>query len=264
MNLKENPHQLFVIGGGASLKQGISKGLWQKLVGKYTIGCNYSYKYFDSTILTYVDGTEQKDFYNQERENLKNLPLIIGHTVPKPLPNTITISGNNPHYSRDLKGGCYKYSLCGLYALSLGIWLLDEGEIFLLGMDFGELRKKDYEKFATSPKELHDLSFKDKNGKFLTHFYQEEFNHRGIGEVTHFNCKGRVEENYSPYKNEKKCKIYNVSLVSKIPEDIFEKISYDRFFELLDKEIYNQEDLRKEIKEKIIKELDPHIITYQK
>ena len=50
--------------------------------------------------------------------------------------------------------------------------------------------------------------------------------------------------------NEQKIKIYNVSPLSKIP--VFEKINYTTFFNMLDKNIYNQEELREIIKQKII------------
>jgi hypothetical protein len=49
--------------------------------------------------------------------------------------------------------------------------------------------------------------------------------------------------------NKKDIKIYNVSLNSNI--NCFEKISYEKMFELLSEEIINQEDLRKEIKKKL-------------
>ena len=38
--------QIIIVGGGTSIKEGISKGLWSKLDNKYTFGLNYSYKYF--------------------------------------------------------------------------------------------------------------------------------------------------------------------------------------------------------------------------
>lgn len=254
------PKQLVIIGGGASIKKGISKGLWEKLKGKFTIGCNYSYRWFISTLQTYVDGDEQKDFYYKERENLAHLPLIIGNKLKIPLlPNTIGISGATA-YHRDLKNGIYKISLCGIYALSLAIWLLDEGEIFMLGMDYGEFRKKEYEKLATSPQELSDLTIKDSKGRALTHFYQGELEHRGIGKVSHFNTKGRVDNDYVPFAEETKVKIYNVSLVSKIKT--FEKISYDKFFELLNNERIDQTELRQQIRKRIITELDEHILRY--
>ncbi len=254
------PNQLVLIGGGTSVKEGISKGLWNKLNNRFTIGCNYSFNWFISTFQTYVDGNEQKDFYYKERNNMKDLPLIIGNKLKIPLlPNTIGISGATT-YHRDLLHGVYKVSLSGIYALSLAIWLLDIGEIFILGMDYGELRKKDFEKFATSPQELGELTVKDEKGRAMTHWYQGKLEHRGIGQVSHFNSKGRVDKDYSIYEKEEKIKIYNVSLVSKIKQ--FEKISYDEFFKKLDNNKYDQTELRQWIRKKCIMELDEHILTY--
>jgi len=226
------PNQLIILGGGYSLKEGIDKGLWELLKGKYTIGLNYSYNFFDSTILCYVDGNGQ--FYDEEmkKENFRNLPLIIGKKPGdiKILSNTIILKTNDAKYFRDVKLGCYKSNLVGIFALSLAIYLLDEGEIYLLGYDYGG-------------------SGKGGKGRILTHFYQGQIKHRGIGKINYFNTKGRAKRDFGVYKDESKVKIYNVSLNSKI--DIFPKISYDKFFKQLDKKQYNQEKLREIIKKKL-------------
>ncbi len=242
------PKQLIIIGGGLSIKEGLSKGLWDKLKGHFVIGTNYSFNYFSkSTIQCYVD----RDFYKKEYQNMKRLQLIIGQKATdkkvKKLLNTYFIEGITK-YNRQLKKGIYKASLVGLYALSLGIYLLDEGEIFLLGYDFGEART-DYKKSAKSPQELNKLIIRDKHNRPLTHFYQREIKHRGIGKINYYNCKDRANRDFKVYINEKKCKIYNVSLMSKIPT--FPKISYDEFFKMLDNKTYNQEDLKIDILKKL-------------
>lgn len=221
------PNQLIIIGGGSSLREGISKSLWDKLKGRFTIGLNYSYKYYESTFQCYVD----RQFYIEQKEELVKLPLIIGnrHQIPGGvLSNTTTFSSVN-EYRRDVRSGCYRANLVGIYALSLGIYLLDKGEIFLLGYDFKAVGED------------------EKTKKPLTHFYQKELQHRGIGKVSYYNSRSG-EEDFAPFKEEKKIKIWNVSLVSKIPIEIFEKISYDGFFDKLNKERFNQDKLRKEIK----------------
>ena len=116
------PKQCIIIGAGASLKEGIDEGLWDKLKGKFTIGLNYSYNFFDSSILCYVDNP----FYKEEskKEKFQDLPLIIGKEYPqlKMLPNTITLKTNDNKYYRDVKLGCYKSNLCGIFAyLSEGV-----------------------------------------------------------------------------------------------------------------------------------------------
>lgn len=221
--------QLIIIGSGSSLKEGISKGLWDKLKGKLTVGLNYTYNFFDSTVLCYVD----EDFYKKQREQLKSLSLIIGkeHQRLNLLPNTITLKTNDVKYYRDIKLGCYKSNLAGLFALSLGIYLLDEGEIFLLGFDYG-----------TVDNQL------DSKGRRITHFY-DNIEHRGIGKCNYYDTIGRGDKDFGVYSNETKCKIYNVSLESKIT--IFPKLSWETFFEKLDNNQYNQEELREYIKGKL-------------
>ena len=51
----KRPTQLVILGGGASMKEGISKGLWNKLKDRFTLGINYSFNWFKSTLQTYVD-----------------------------------------------------------------------------------------------------------------------------------------------------------------------------------------------------------------
>ena len=226
------PNQLIIIGGGHSLKEGIDKGLWNRLKGKFTIGLNYSYNFSNSTILCYVDGSGQ--FYDEERkkEKFQKLPLIIGKKPGdiKILPNTTILKMNDVKYFRDIRLGCYKSNLVGLFALSLGIYLLDEGEIYLLGYDYGAIGKA-------------------KDGRALTHFYQNQIKHRGIGKVNYFDTIGRADKDFGVYQNESKVHIYNVSLESKITT--FPKLSYAGFFEKLDNKQYNQEELRHSIKEKL-------------
>ena len=215
--------QIIIIGGGSSIKEEIDKGLWNRLKGKWTIGLNYSYNFFNSTMLCYADS----NFYNEEskKEKFQNLPLIIGkeHSQLKILPNTMTLKTNDVKYFRDVKLGCYKSNLCGIFALSLAIYLLDEGEIYLLGYDYGATKRT-------------------KDGRALTHFYQGKINHRGIGNVNYFDTIGRADKDFGVYQNESKVHIYNVSLESKIT--IFPKLSYAGFFDKLDNQQYNQKVLK--------------------
>lgn len=230
-----NTKQLIIIGGGTSINEGIKKGLWKNLETKFTFGLNYSYRYYqNSTCQLYVDD----NFYKEEiQKELKNHPLIIGKhhaSIAKIVnPNTIMLPPIAKYY-RNIANGIYKSSLCGLFALTLGIYLLDEGEIFLLGYDYSGQGK-------------------DEKNRTITHFYQEDktIRHRGIGKINYYTTKGRAEKDFEPYKNEKKVKIYNVSMISKIPT--FPKITYDDFFKLLDTTSHNQDQLRDCIKEKLRK-----------
>lgn len=225
-----NPKQLVLIGGGSSIKEGISQRLWSKIRNNFVIGLNYSFNHFISTLQTFVD----KDFYEHQYEQLKKLPLIIGkeNKYSKPLlGNTITLKASSNYNGRNIKNGIYKSYLVGLFSLSLGIFLLDEGTIFIIGFDGGKISTE-----------------KDQNNKFLTHYYQGEIKHRGIGELAHYNNK-RLDKDFGVYQKETKIKIYNVSLKSNI--SVFPKISYEDFFKKLDNRKYNQDKLREEIKNKI-------------
>ena len=129
--------QLIIIGGGASIKEGIRKELWNKLNNKLTLGLNYSYKYFVATAQIYTD----RQFYVDENKNknFQNLPLIIGDCYPymKNISKDTYMIPSTGEYDKSLKTGCYKSSLCGLYALSLAIFLQPK-EIYLLGYDYGD------------------------------------------------------------------------------------------------------------------------------
>ena len=219
------PKQLIIIGGGASINEGIKKELWKKLEGKFVCGINFSYIYFsDATIQFYLD----KQVRDKNEKDFDTLPLIITkNQAIKTYLNELQLSTHN-QYDRHLKDGVYKGSLTGIYALTVAIHLLDEGEIFLLGYDFGSDGKD------------------DKTNKEITHFYQGEINHRGVGKINYYKGKERANRDFGVYNNEKKIKIYNVSLDSKI--NTFEKISYDEFFKKIDGEIYNKNELRGWIK----------------
>jgi len=224
-----NPSQLIILGGGSSLKEGLDLGLWDKIKGHFVVGTNYSYKFFDSTVQVFVDSS----FYNKQKIELERLPLIIGQcrNIKIKLPNTIKIPSNSV-YSRDLKGGIHSAKLSGIYALSLAIYLLNVGEIYLLGYDLGSVSKK----------------LDNKNRK-ITHWYQGQTEHRGVGKVSYYDVRDRGEKDFGCFKNEKDVKIFNVSLNSKI--NVFPKISYEQFFKQLDTETFNQDELRLLIKTKL-------------
>ncbi len=248
--MKQKPSQLIILGGGSSVREGITKGLWNKLKGRFVIGCNYSHKYFQATFQSFVD----KRFYDAERKYMESLPLIIGkkHSfLHKKMPNTILLPATTKYY-RDIKNGIYTASLTGLYSLTLGIYLLDEGELFLLGFDFGEAKKDKHDKNAISPYDLQKSRLRDKKGRLLTHFYQDDIQHPGVARVHYYNTKDRAKRAFAPYEEEKKVKIYNVSINSKI--SAFPKINYNEFYKKLDNHQYDQDELRKWIRNILKKE----------
>jgi hypothetical protein len=223
------PSQIVIVGGGSSISEGINLGLWEKLKEKFTFGINYSYKYFNATAQLYCDNS----FYNNESPKMTNIPLIIGTTyqVKQRINNSIHLTATNK-YSRDLSNGVYSPRLTGMFALTLAIYLLNVGEIFLLGYDNGNITEE-----------------KDDKGRAITHFYQKELIHGGSGKIYYYNRKSAEETDYGVYKQEKNVKIFNVSLNSKL--NIFPKISYEEFFKQLNNETYDQNLLRQEILSKL-------------
>ena len=206
------PKQLIIIGGGYSVSKCILKELKNAFLGRFTCGINYSYRYFDTTFLCCMNYT---DFYDVNRKELSKLPLVVSCNRPHPSnwgKNTILVDKN--------------YMLSGILAIDVGMQLLEEGEIYLLGFDYSKQKNK-------------------------THFYQGQIEHRGIGIDEYYN-RGFEDRDFRPFCNNKKIKIYNVSMKSKIK--CFSKLTYKKFFKKLDDNKYNQEELVKEIKRKVREE----------
>ena len=232
-------------GGGYSIKEGLSLGLAEMVKGKFVIGLNWAFiDHPDFTFYSYVDNASF--FAKAGKETLKKLPLIVCKDFAiNHLPNTIPMPSST-YYYRDLYPnkpypqykGVYCAKLVGLFALTLAIYLIQEGTIYLLGYDGGSVLNEQ----------------KDQKNRILTHYYQEEGNikHNGIGRVNWYKQKDRLTREFAPYQNEERVKIYNVSPNSNI--DTFEKIGYEEFIKR-GKAISesNQEMLREEIKEKLLK-----------
>jgi len=239
------PKECIIWGGGYSIKEGISLGLQDHLKGKFVINCNYSFLHFPGTLLTFLDrdfyvpiqakekGNKHPDIY----EKLKKIPLIIGIDYNNGvqefiLPNTILLKKSVPYNKNPIEKGFYYRSLTGVFSLFLASFLIDfKGVIYLLGFDE---TKKTKEIFLNKRKPH-------------THYYEEETNHSGIGDVRVYH---KSRDRFLPFTKEKDLHIYNVSPDSNI--NCFEKIDYTTFFSKLDNVVYEQENLRKEIKKKLV------------
>ena len=266
------PKQCIILGGGVSIREGIDKGLWSKLENKFTIGLNFSYNFFNSTFTCFVD---PMTFYRKNKHELKNLGLLAGRYTPEIkkeiLPNTIFLKPC-PNYTRDLNKGVYNCYLCGLWALSLAIYTLDAGEIYLLGFDNGSLpvdKKentmalktskglKEIEVEKVSPQLLKQIKNtviikkeRDKPLRAMSHWYQGKLEHRGVGRIKFYHASNKTNDLFKVYQNETKCKIFNVSPKSNLT--VFPKIGYDEMFIRINPETYNQDELRNQIREKLI------------
>lgn len=237
MKIKE----IIIIGGGKSIQEGISLGLKEKLKDKFVVACNYSFLHFPHTFLTCSD----REFYQTTdltehpniSEQLKKEPLII--TCMKKSeslivhPNTILVKKNRNYNKNPLKEG-FIWVLTGLFALHL-TELFEVERIFLLGFDWNKRKPEEVDR-------------KNYNGyaDFNIHYYKDKIKHIGSKKVGFY-------ENHNPNKYFsyfKKSKIYNVSLNSNIRN--FPKIDYNQMFKLLSHVSYNQEELQKEIKNKLL------------
>ena len=220
------PKQLIIIGGGTSIKPCYLPLLKDKLGGYLTIGTNYSYKFIKSTFQACVDST----FYNAQYKDLLGLGFVVSGapSMTAVAPNTLKLKPSST-FDQTLKKGVYKANLTGIYTLSLACFLMNgpNDQIFLLGYDYG----------VKEPPKKGIIA--------QTHFYQSQLAHRGIGKINYYITKDRADKDFDVFKGAT-AKIYNVSLESNI--NSFEKISYERFFELLDKEEYNQEELLEYVK----------------
>ena len=228
------PKQCIIIGGGKSIKTADLAVLGASLQGKLVIAINYAFKYFPHTFLTFSD----REFYypkvNEDElitnpniyEELKKEPLIIGineNGIEEfKLPNTILF-----HPTKFYKG-----NLTGVFAISLACHLLNDcGEIYLLGYDW------------TRQPIPNDKSKYNPRAGGEIHFYND-LNHRGTGHTGYYD-RHNADKPFEPFLNKKDVKIFNVSLESNI--HCFEKTSYPTFYNLLDLETYNQEELRSTI-----------------
>ena len=270
--MNSTPTELIICGGGYSIKEYLPQ-LKEKLVNKFVISLNKTIEVFpNSTILNFVDC---KSFYSKYKNELTNYPFIIGKHSPElareKLKNTVLFNTVET-YDRTLKTGIYSGYLAGLFALSLGIYLLDEGNIYLLGFDGGQLPVKENSltiPFLSNGK-LQNLPVEDVTNKFknekevpniikqgdklyrvISHFYQGDIEHRGIGKVDFYTKNDKINRIFSCFKVETQVKIFNISPLSNL--NTFQKLDYTTFFSNLNTEIYTQDELRLWVKERINK-----------
>ncbi len=220
---------VIIVGGGASLQEGIDLGLYDKIKDKCTIAINHEYKYFDSTAICFCD----KSFYLKNLDNLKKYNLIIGADCNNGLMQTPNLYLLHPltdlHLPINIKNGLYTSKLSGYFAISFAMYLLNNvSNIYLLGYDF--TRRTEEEKI--------------KNINAKTHCHVDSI-HRGIG-FTEFYENNSADDGFLPFLQETNIKIYNVSPNSNIT--CFSKLNYLEFFnKIKTAPNYNQQKLQNSI-----------------
>ena len=245
-----------VIGGGASIKEGLALGLKDHIKNRFVIATNYSFLHFDNTFTSFID----KDFYcpsasaiaagtyKDYTEELKKVSLIVGinktfKSTDKILDNTILLKFTNIYNTDPIHKGFYlgegSGGLTGIFAISLAEFLINyKGILYICGFDWNHRVENKVNRTTYTPY--------DKTTD--THYYSDsEIHHRGQHWLSFY--ERHQADGYFLKFIKNNLKIYNVSPLSNI--NCFEKINYEKMFELLSKEEINQEELRTEIKEKL-------------
>jgi len=220
--------KVIIVGAGASVQEGIDKGLWDKIKEQTIWSCNYAFM-----TMPYRPARElwvDRSFF---KNNIAQLHILYKEgidTVAKEnagiqkFPNTTYYEGVREEKDYVGKDGIEKNKIfigkqgfSGTFALHVAIC---EGfdEIFLLGFDYG-----------VPP---------NKENKHATHYYQGKLDvvSAGAGNPDVYLDKRLPNKplhhgvnDYEVFCQEKDIKIWNVSMSSNIKS--FEKISYKELFQ---------------------------------
>jgi NADPH-dependent 7-cyano-7-deazaguanine reductase QueF-like protein len=232
------PKEIILVGNGFSVEAEQTK-LFETLKNKCWFGMNTRFEVNTKlnlsipTALTIVDGS----FWTDNHTILKNAPLIL--TVPRrqqksnSYDNMMMFKSKAEKYDPTLQTGVYTTLNNCAFGISLANFLLKfTGKLWLLGMDWGTLQTN-----------------RDKKNRVITHANQELLRHRGLGQ-TSFTTPQRAHLIFDKLKNNG-CEIINTGLGSKLPDNIFPKISYELFYNSLSNENFEQEELRTWIRQEL-------------
>lgn len=238
--------RIIIVGSGASIRNHLWETpiedlpLWDKLKDEFTITLNWSYKWLWPTILLYHDSR----FYCTEQKRLDSHPFLLGlhsdfYVNKLNYQKHIDKVGDNLHLLKSKTT-----NLSGNFALDIATRLEAE-EIYLLGYDLNSTdgRTHFYEGDADNTGVI------DWKNQLTTGIGQ---NKDGVYKTSFYNLRD-VNTPFEVFKNAKS-KIYNVSPDSRL--EVFEKISYELFYEKLtqEKEKLDQDLLREEAKKILLHE----------
>lgn len=206
-----------VIGGGASVEEGINLGLWDKIKEQEIWSINFAF--MTMPFLPKRELWIDTSFFRNNLTQLENLYKqgVSCHTKKNNKYaliteiNTYDTSRNRNEALSSNKIFVGSMGLSGFFALSLAC-KEEYNLVYILGYDFGKIENKD-----------------------ITHYYQNKLNiiSSGVNKpelyLNNNQVKKEVEE-FDYYLNYK-TKIVNVSPKSKI--NCFEKIDYPEFFRRL-------------------------------
>jgi len=224
-------NSVILVGGGYSIKEGIEKGLWNEIKNQEIWSLNIAFKtmpYLPSKEL-FVDHS----FFNSYQEDLLSLPcelIAVNHAYYLKFPkikNIFTTQNPKEFYGREslnknkIFTGSRKF--CGFFAISYAI-ALGYKTIYLLGYDWGNIID------TTGKKQSHYFDNNLKDYGILKCYQNPKYN---AFENNNNQPKEDVKD-FEVYLTVSDCKIYNVSLKSRI--DYFEKINFETFYNHLKKE----------------------------
>ncbi len=243
------PSRCIILASGASIKEGLSFGLYSYLEREVVFSLNDNISFVDSTVSVFGD----HECYRDRFELFSKHPLVIGRfdthigrTIEGALPcpkhdSLILLKGSGKYYGKDsLEKGLYSSVLTGAFTLNLAI-RLGFKQIFLLGFDCQAIGNSThwYEEVPGAGQ------FGDYEGKPRTGV---GFNDQGNYNTSFYNNEDTtINALWEPFKNEAAV-IYNVSLQSRIT--VFQKIGYLAMFKIL-KETpsqINRDEVQKEIR----------------
>jgi len=205
--------RVIIVGGGASIKEGLQLGLWDKISTEEVWSINFAYK-----TMPYLPKREvwvDISFFKSNMNSLfelsqKGVPCYAKkHNCYADIPEIRTYDTTR-EITEPKKLFIGKLGLSGFFALQLAV-LEQYSPIYLLGYDFRDLNNQ-------------------------THYYQGELVTTSVGvghKELYIHKDGTPKETVKDFNifQDSPSKIYNVSPQSHIPT--FEKIDYPTFFNQL-------------------------------
>jgi len=198
-----------LIGGGASVKEGIQLGLWEQIKNEDVWSINFAY-----WTMPYLPQREiwvDISFFKSNMNSLYELAskgvscYAKKHTIYADMPEICTYDTTREQGTEKLFIG--RLGLSGFFALQLAV-LEQRSPIYLLGYDFRDLNNK-------------------------THYYQDDLVTTSVGvghKELYINKDGSPKDTVKDFDifQNNQSKIYNVSPHSHITT--FERIDYPTFF----------------------------------
>jgi hypothetical protein len=219
---------------GASIKDGLARGLSSYLEREIVFSLNDNIQFVDSTAAIFGDWTcyrDRFDLFSKHPLTIGRFDMHIGRSIEGATPcpkhdSLILLQGSGKYHGAEgLEKGLYSSVLTGAFTLNLAC-RLGFKQIFLLGFDCGATGKSTHwydnvegaGQFLNYEGQPYTGVGKNEQGRYNTSFY----NH----------SDDNVNALWNPFQEEK-VMIYNVSLESRI--EVFQKIGYQTMITILNR-----------------------------